>query len=70
MNNLDGMARYFSSGGLLLETIDRFGNSIRYFYETSNGQSAESATTPTSGAGREDRRFVGQPDDVHLLRWR
>ncbi|MDX2165432.1 MAG: hypothetical protein SF182_00135 [Deltaproteobacteria bacterium] len=47
MANLDGMARYFSSGGLLLETVDRFGNAIQYTYQTSSGGSADSATTPT-----------------------
>jgi hypothetical protein len=47
MQNLDGVARYFSSGGLLLETEDRFGNAIQYYYQTSSGGSAESATTPT-----------------------
>jgi hypothetical protein len=48
MQNLDGMARYFSSGGLLLQTVDRFGNSIQYTYLTETGQSADSATTPTN----------------------
>ncbi|MGH7789753.1 MAG: hypothetical protein ACRERC_22990 [Candidatus Binatia bacterium] len=47
MNNLDGLAYYFSSGGLLLETVDRFGNSLQYSYLTDSGGAAESATTPT-----------------------
>jgi len=48
MSNLDGMARYFSSGGLLLETVDRFGNSIQYLYQSSAGGSADSATSPSN----------------------
>src|SRR5262249_15725379 len=48
MRNLDGMARYFSSARLLLAPLDRFRNSIQYYYETSDGQSAQSATTPTN----------------------
>jgi YD repeat-containing protein len=48
MSNLDGMARYFSSGGLLLETVDRFGNAIQYSYQTADGQSADGSTSATN----------------------
>lgn len=46
LQNLDGTARYFSSGGLLLETLDRFGNTLQYFYTTTAGAAADSGTTP------------------------
>ena len=48
MSTLDGMARYFSSGGLLLQTVDRFGNALQYTYQTADGQSADSATSATN----------------------
>ena len=53
---LDGMARYFSGGGLLLQTVDRFSNTISYSYLNASGQNADSSTTP------EDARVAGIVD--------
>src|SRR5262249_7535256 len=61
MQNLDGLARYFSSGGLLLKSIDRFGNSIEYAYTTSSGASATSATTATTALVSQITDSWGNP---------
>src|SRR4029079_9001834 len=77
MQNLDGMARYLSSGGPLMETVGRFcqsivytyltsrderaDNTIQYTYLTSSGESAGSATTPTNALISEIIDSWGNP---------
>jgi len=46
--NLEGMTQYFSTNGLLLRKVDRFGNHIDYEYVDVNGNDATATGTPRS----------------------